>query len=177
MRRCNKQPKESRTLEEGQGLKGHGHSHAVPAVTDGGFEVGWSAWRHPHWSRLLSGASWWSWPSLSTLSLKASPWVSQTIRGMMTSTWLCVDVISRSVWLLFIAISAHKYVISFCISMQFVTSGLSAVLRSVQAHSVNPTGVRPGHLNSRHNMRDAEICTDMGVTPLLSTTHSWFNTT
>ena len=35
----------------------------------------------------------------------------------------------RSVWLLFIAISAHKYVISFCISMQFVTSGLPPLLR------------------------------------------------
>ena len=37
----------------------------------------------------------------------------------------------RSVWLLFLAISAHKYVISFCISMQFVTSGLPALLRYV----------------------------------------------
>ena len=34
----------------------------------------------------------------------------------------------RSVWLLFVAISAHKYIISFCISLQFVTSGLPPLL-------------------------------------------------
>ena len=37
----------------------------------------------------------------------------------------------RSVWLLFVAISAHKYIISFCISLQFVTSGLPPLLSIV----------------------------------------------
>jgi len=57
----------------------------------------------------------------------------------------------KSVWLLFIAISAHKYVISFCISMQFVTSGLPPLLSIIYFSTfalISPVGAGIGILIS-----------------------------
>jgi len=69
---------------------------------------------------------------------------------------------ARSVWLLFIAISAHKYVISFCISMQFVTSGLPALLSIIYFSTfalISPVGALIGILISETVKSEAETQT------------------
>merc|ERR1719402_131060 len=78
---------------------GHGHSHDIPHTA--GQEAGFEA--------ALRGF-------LVVLAISLHAVFEGIAMGLTNNT--------RSVWLLFIAISAHKYVISFCISLQFVTSGL-----------------------------------------------------
>ena len=110
----------------------HGHSHAIPASVpgDSGFEVSSFGLRPDPPPRQLSEAFSSFSPSLSTQCLRASQWASRTIQSKTILILLLLPFLFlRSVWLLFIAISAHKYVISFCISMQFVTSGLPPLLR------------------------------------------------
>jgi len=66
------------------------------------------------------------------------------------------------VWLLFIAISAHKYVISFCISMQFVTSGLPPLLSIIYFSTfalISPVGAGIGILISETVKSEAETQT------------------
>jgi len=102
--RCNPDNNKSAAppLEETTKLNGHGHSHGlVPGGAGGGFEAG------------LRGF-------LVVLAISLHAVFEGIAMGLTDNT--------RSVWLLFIAISAHKYVISFCISMQFVTSELPTVL-------------------------------------------------
>jgi len=68
----------------------------------------------------------------------------------------------RSVWLLFIAVSAHKYVISFCISMQFVSSGLKTVLSIIYFSTfalISPVGAGIGILLSETVKSEAETQT------------------
>jgi len=68
----------------------------------------------------------------------------------------------KSVWLLFIAISAHKYVISFCISMQFVTSGLPPLLSIIYFSTfalISPVGAGIGILISETVKSEAETQT------------------
>ena len=53
----------------------------------------------------------------------------------------------RSVWLMFIAISSHKYLISFCISIQFVCCGLKPLLSTIYFTTfalVSPVGAGIG---------------------------------
>jgi len=69
---------------------------------------------------------------------------------------------TRSVWLLFIAISAHKYVISFCISLQFVTSGLKTTLSIIYFSTfalISPVGAGIGILLSETISSEAEAQT------------------
>merc|ERR1719427_2385811 len=68
----------------------------------------------------------------------------------------------KSVWLLFIAISAHKNVISFCISMQFVTSGLKPLLSIIYFSTfalISPVGAGIGILLSETVKSEAETQT------------------
>jgi len=69
---------------------------------------------------------------------------------------------TRSVWLLFVAISAHKYVISFCISLQFVTSGLQQHLSIIYFSTfaiITPVGAGIGILLSETISSEAEAQT------------------
>jgi hypothetical protein len=49
------------------------------------------------------------------------------------SSWqiLMVESFYRTVWLYFIAVASHKYVLAFCIAMQLVTSGVRPCIRYV----------------------------------------------
>jgi hypothetical protein len=38
-------------------------------------------------------------------------------------------VFCRTVWLYFIAVASHKYVLAFCIALQLVTSGVRPCIR------------------------------------------------
>ena len=40
----------------------------------------------------------------------------------------------RTVWLYFIAVASHKYVLAFCIAMQLVTSGVRPCIRHEGGH-------------------------------------------
>merc|ERR1719309_465599 len=79
------------------------HSHEIPEgfIKEGGFEVA------------VRGL-------LVVLAISLHAVFEGIAMGLKNNT--------RSVWLMFIAISSHKYVISFCISMQFVTSELPTLL-------------------------------------------------
>jgi len=150
MMRCNPEKKknrvaatEDRDTEENNGLKemklsnGHGHSHDLTSAVkdDGGFEAA------------LRGFL-----VVLAISLHA---VFEGIAMGLTDN-------ARSVWLLFIAISAHKYVISFCISMQFVTSGLPALLSIIYFSTfalISPIGAGIGILVSETVKSEAETQT------------------
>jgi len=128
-------------VEENKVLNGakpsHGHSHNLPmAVTeDGGFEAA------------LRGF-------LVVLAISLHAIFEGIAMGLTDNT--------RSVWLLFIAISAHKYVISFCISMQFVTSGLPALLSIIYFSTfalISPIGAGIGILISETVKSEAETQT------------------
>jgi len=116
---------------------GHGHSHDIPhgMVEEGGFEAA------------LRGFL-----VVLAISLHA---VFEGIAMGLTNN-------ERSVWLLFIAISAHKYVISFCISMQFVTSGLKPLLSIIYFSTfalISPVGAGIGILLSETVKSEAETQT------------------
>ena len=73
----------------------------------------------------------------------------------------CNQPCARSVWLLFIAISAHKYVISFCISLQFVTSGLKPLLSIIYFSTfalISPVGAGIGIALSGRTAATAQYC-------------------
>jgi len=113
---------------------GHGHSHDIPhtAGQEGGFEAA------------LRGF-------LVVLAISLHAVFEGIAMGLTNNT--------RSVWLLFIAISAHKYVISFCISMQFVTSGLKPLLSIIYFSTfalISPVGAGIGILLSETVKSEAE---------------------
>jgi len=117
-RRCI-EPVNDKTTGQSKSL-GHGHSHQMPTQVAGGFEAA------------LRGFM-----VVLAISLHA---VFEGIAMGLTNN-------KRSVWLLFIAISAHKYVISFCISMQFVSSGLKTVLSVIYFSTfaiISPVGAGIG---------------------------------
>lgn len=69
---------------------------------------------------------------------------------------------TRSVWLLFLAISAHKYVIAFCISLQFAASGLPALLSIIYFSTfalISPIGAGIGILISETVKSEADTQT------------------
>lgn len=69
---------------------------------------------------------------------------------------------TRSVWFLLFAISSHKYVISFCIGLQFVTSGLKPMLSSIYVATfalISPLGAGIGILLSESITNEAETQT------------------
>jgi len=116
---------------------GHGHAHEVPdgMVEGGGFEAA------------LRGF-------LVVLAISLHAVFEGIAMGLTNNT--------RSVWLLFIAISAHKYVISFCISMQFVTSGLKPLLSIIYFSTfalISPVGAGIGILLSETVKSEAETQT------------------
>lgn len=116
---------------------GHGHSHDIPngIVEEGGFEAA------------LRGF-------LVVLAISLHAVFEGIAMGLTNNT--------RSVWLLFIAISAHKYVISFCISMQFVTSGLKPLLSIIYFSTfalISPVGAGIGILLSETVKSEAETQT------------------
>jgi len=142
MARCNPEKKEENTKEEtskmlnGHG-SGHGHSHDIPEglTKEGGFEAA------------LRGF-------LVVLAISLHAIFEGIAMGLTNNT--------RSVWLLFIAISAHKYVISFCISMQFVTSGLKPLLSIIYFSTfalISPVGAGIGILLSETVKSEAETQT------------------
>merc|ERR1719481_1532832 len=117
--------------------KGHGHSHDIPhgANEDGGFEAA------------LRGF-------LVVLAISLHAVFEGIAMGLTNNI--------RSVWLLFIAISAHKYVISFCISMQFVSSGLKTLLSIIYFSTfaiISPVGAGIGILLSETVRSEAETQT------------------
>merc|ERR1719285_320172 len=153
MQRCNpanKQEKLEKGVAEGNVMLtgretagGHGHSHAIPAAVpaDSGFEAA------------LRGF-------LVVLAISLHAVFEGIAMGLTDNP--------KSVWLLFIAISAHKYVISFCISMQFVTSGLPALLSIIYFSTfalISPVGALIGILISETVKSEAETQT-MAVTVL-----------
>jgi len=116
---------------------GHGHSHDIPhgMAEDGGFEAA------------LRGF-------LVVLAISLHAVFEGIAMGLTNNT--------RSVWLLFVAISAHKYVISFCISMQFVTSGLKPLLSIIYFSTfalISPVGAGIGILLSETVKSEAETQT------------------
>merc|ERR1719402_985218 len=126
-------------VEETTKLNGHIHSHGqhglVPGGTGGGFEAG------------LRGF-------LVVLAISLHAVFEGIAMGLTDNT--------RSVWLLFIAISAHKYVISFCISMQFVTSELPTLLSITYFSTfaiISPVGAAIGILLSETVKSEAETQT------------------
>jgi len=137
MARCHSDKDTRGTQEEKSKMlsnKGHGHSHDIPhsAVEDGGFEAA------------LRGF-------LVVLAISLHAVFEGIAMGLTNNI--------RSVWLLFIAISAHKYVISFCISMQFVTSGLKPLLSIIYFSTfaiISPVGAGIGILLSETVKSEAE---------------------
>jgi len=126
---------EKRKMLNGGG--GHGHSHDIPQGLgdNGGFEAA------------LRGF-------LVVLAISLHAVFEGIAMGLTNNT--------RSVWLLFIAISAHKYVISFCISMQFVTSGLKPMLSIIYFSTfalISPVGAGIGILLSETVKSEAETQT------------------
>merc|ERR1719153_975590 len=116
---------------------GHGHSHAIPqaGTGDSGFEAA------------LRGF-------LVVLAISLHAVFEGIAMGLTDNP--------KSVWLLFIAISAHKYVISFCISMQFVTSGLPPLLSIIYFSTfalISPVGAGIGILISETVKSEAETQT------------------
>jgi len=147
MQRCNpahKQEKPEKGVAEGNVMLagrepagGHGHSHAIPAAVpaDSGFEAA------------LRGF-------LVVLAISLHAVFEGIAMGLTDNP--------KSVWLLFIAISAHKYVISFCISMQFVTSGLPPLLSIIYFSTfalISPVGAGIGILISETVKSEAETQT------------------
>jgi len=139
--RCSHEKVHSSTKEEKSkmlnGNGGHGHSHDIPQgiVEEGGFEAA------------LRGF-------LVVLAISLHAIFEGIAMGLTNNT--------RSVWLLFIAISAHKYVISFCISMQFVTSGLKPLLSIIYFSTfalISPVGAGIGILLSETVKSEAETQT------------------
>merc|ERR1711915_707701 len=116
---------------------GHGHSHDIPQgmAEEGGFEAA------------LRGF-------LVVLAISLHAVFEGIAMGLTNNT--------RSVWLLFVVISAHKYVISFCISMQFVTSGLKPLLSIIYFSTfalISPVGAGIGILLSESVKSEAETQT------------------
>jgi len=142
MRRCNaasKHEKPEKGVVEGNIMleSGHGHSHAIPqaGTGDSGFEAA------------LRGF-------LVVLAISLHAVFEGIAMGLTDNP--------KSVWLLFIAISAHKYVISFCISMQFVTSGLPPLLSIIYFSTfalISPVGAGIGILISETVKSEAETQT------------------
>merc|ERR1719427_264479 len=113
------------------------HSHEIPAgfIKEGGFEAA------------VRGL-------LVVLAISLHAVFEGIAMGLKNNT--------RSVWLMFIAISSHKYVISFCISMQFVTSGLKPLLSIIYFSTfalISPVGAGIGILLSETVKSEAETQT------------------
>eukprot|EP00095_Tigriopus_kingsejongensis_P004214 maker-scaffold1792_size27886-snap-gene-0.4 protein:Tk04214 transcript:maker-scaffold1792_size27886-snap-gene-0.4-mRNA-1 annotation:"zinc transporter zip1" len=65
-----------------------------------------------------------------------------------------------SVWFLFFAIASHKYVISFCIGMQFVSSGIKPLLNVIYVATfalISPLGAGLGILLSESVTSEASL--------------------
>lgn len=121
--------------KSGEALGAQGHSHDLPTQVNGGYEAA------------LRGF-------MVVLAISLHAVFEGIAMGLTNNT--------RSVWLLFIAISAHKYVISFCISMQFVSSGLKTILSIIYFSTfalISPVGAGIGILLSETIKTEAETQT------------------
>merc|ERR1712142_1377348 len=68
----------------------------------------------------------------------------------------------HSVWLLFFAIASHKFVISFCVGMQFVSSGIKVVLTVIYVSTfsiISPIGAGIGIALSETVTSEADMQT------------------